>query len=199
MVAMCTYFCFASFSPDALQSISVRARRACHPPLLRIATLCFILSGAFFVVSFMFSFVMFMNARESVLRESTGVYHPGTFRVLQSYGQEHKGGGWLSGTGVQRRAFARGLVEGNQEWVDLGPYLGAVPKDEETVLRSVPPETIIPVFYNPSASGDYRVEVRGSGPAVVATGELKTSSAKYGALATGLMLFTFMRLRKLCF
>jgi len=196
---MSTYGGFPSHNPDARESISERERSAAHPLLFRIVTFCPILSGAFFVVSFMFSFVMFMNARESVLRESTGVYHPATFRVLQSYGQEHKGGGWLSGTGVQRRAFARGLVEGNQEWVDLGPYLGAVPKDEETVLRSVPPETIIPVFYNPSASGDYRVQVRGSVPPVEANEKLKTSSAKYGALATGLMLFTFMRLRKLCF
>jgi hypothetical protein len=102
---MSTYGGFPSHNPDSRESISERERSAAHPLLLRIVTFCLILSGAFFVVSFMFSFVMFMNARESVLRESTGVYHPATFRVLQSYGQEHKGGGWLSGTGG--RGFAR--------------------------------------------------------------------------------------------
>jgi len=101
---------------------------------------CLVLSGAFLVASLMFSFVMFMNARESVLRESTGSYHASTFRVLQSYWEQSND---LSGARprLQPRAFARGLVEGNQEWLDLGPYFVVVPSRKRTpCIASCRPE-----------------------------------------------------------
>jgi hypothetical protein len=192
-------FLFAS--DDSREAIAERERNAAHPYLLKAATFCLVLSGAFLVVSFMFSFVMFMNARESVLRESTGSYHTSTFRVLQSYWQQ---GSDLSSSrpGVQRRAFARGLVEGNQEWMDLGPYLVVVPKDADTMQHAVPPGTLIPVFYNPRATGYYRVLLLGNVPPVDANKRVQAASAKYGLLCAsvfGLMLFLFLRLRGMCF
>jgi hypothetical protein len=154
---------FRSLTDDSRESIAERERRAAHPYLLKAATFGLVLSGAFLVVSVMFSFVMFMNVRESVLRESPGSYHASTLRVLQSYWQQSND---LAGArpGLQQRAFARGLVEGNQEWMDLGPYLVVVPKDEDTVHRTVPPGTLIPVFYNPNATGYYRVLLLGKIP-----------------------------------
>jgi hypothetical protein len=79
---------FRSLTDDSRESIAERERRAAHPYLLKAATFGLVLSGAFLVVSVMFTFVMFMNARESVLRESPGNYHASTFRVLQSYWQQ---------------------------------------------------------------------------------------------------------------
>jgi hypothetical protein len=104
--------------------------------------------------------------------------------------------------GLQQRAFARGLVEGNQEWMDLGPYLVVVPKNEDAVHRTVPPGTLIPVFYNPNATGYYRVLLLGKIPPLDANKRLQTSSAKYGLISAsvfGLMLLLFLRLRRLCF
>ncbi len=180
-------------------AIAAGERNAAHPLLFKAATFCVVLFGAFFVASFIGSLVMFMNARESVIRESTGSYHATVFRVLQSYWEQRDD---VSTRGVHRRAFARGIVEGKQEWLDLGPYLVVEPKDEATVLHAVPPGTVIPVFYNPSATGYYRALLQGALPPVEANNRLKASSMKYGLIAmsvTGLMLLGFLRLRKLCF
>ena len=182
-------------------SITERERNAARPLLLKIFTFCLVLSGAFFLVSFIVSFVMFMNARESVHQESSGSYHATVFRVLQPYWQQGNDLG-SSRPSVERRAFARGLVEGKQEWLDLGSYLGAEPKDEEIVRRAVPPGTVIPVFYNPAATGYYRVLLSGTVPPAETSRHLQALSLKYGLLAmaiTGLMVLAFLRLRRFCF
>jgi hypothetical protein len=186
--------------PDSRESVAERERNAARPLLLKIFTFCLVLSGAFFVVSLLVSFVMFMNARESVLRESSGSYHATAFRVLQPYWQQNNIG--TPRPGVERRAFARGLVEGKEEWLDLGSYLGVVPKDEGTVRRAVPAGTVIPVFYNPAATGYYRVLLAGAVPPVEASRHLQASSLKYGLIAmtiAGLMVVAFLRLRRFCF
>ncbi len=186
---------------DPRASIAGRERNAARPRLLKVATFWLVLSGALFGASFIVSFVMFMNARESVLRESTGTYHATVFRVLQPYWQQ---GNDINSPriGMQRRAFARGIVEGQQEWLDLGTYLGAVPKDEETVRHAAPPGTLIPVFYNPAATGYYRVLLPGATAPVEASRHLQALSLEYGLIAmtiTGLMVLAFLRLRRVCF
>jgi hypothetical protein len=107
---------------NSRERVAERKRNAARPLLLKIATFCMVLSGASFAVSFIVSFVMSMKARESVLRESTGSYHATVFRVLQLYWEQNHDVG-LSRPGVERRAFARGLVEGKQVWLDLGSFL----------------------------------------------------------------------------
>ena len=194
----------ASFPAPVRESreiIAERERNAARPLLLKVFTFCLVLSGAFFLVSFIVSVVMFMNARESIHHESVGSYHATLFRVLQPYWQQ---GNDISAprAGVERRAFARGLVEGKEEWFDLGSYLGVVPKDEETVRRAAPPGTVIPVLYNPAATGYYRVLPSSAVSPVDANRHLQASSLKYGVIAmtvTGLMALGFLKLRRFCF
>lgn len=178
--------------------IAWQEQNAGHPNLLRIANFCVALSGAFFLVSFLASFVMFMNAREQWQRESAGNYHASSFRVLQSYWQKRSPGS-LGAGGRETRAFARGMVEGNEEWMDLIPHLGFIPKDEETVLRLVPPGTVLPIYYDPGLKGDYRVRIYSAAVPGVASRNAEAVVAKYGAVAlgaTGLLLLVFLRLRK---
>jgi hypothetical protein len=198
---MSTYGGFPPPNDDSRESVAERERNAAHPRLLRIATFCLALSGAFFVISFMVSFVMFMNSRESNIRESTGSYHATTFRVLEAYGLDRNPLG-AQKRGVQSMPFARGVVEGKEERMDLGTYLGVVPKGVNAVAGAVPPGTVIPVFYNPSATGSYRVLLLGSVPPAEANSRRMAASTKYGLMAmtvTGLMLLGFLRLRKMCF
>lgn len=168
---------------------------AAHPHWLRVGNFCVALFGAFFLVSFLFSFVLFMNAREDANRESVGSYHASTFRVLQSYWQKGR-------TSKDTRASARGLVEGKEEWMDLREYLGMMPKDEQTVLTALPPGKLIPVFYNPTATGYYRVLVqRSTLPPADASRRQQSAAVKYGLTSlsiTGLLLAGALGLRKMC-
>jgi hypothetical protein len=184
--------------PATREQVAEQERNAARPNLLQVANLGVLLSGGLLLASFIGSFVMFMNARESVQRESEGTHHASSFRVLQSDWEEAAPRG--RGGGVnETRAFARGLVEGNEEWMDLIPYLTFIPKDQETVLRAVPAGTVIPVFYNQQLKGDYRVRLLGPVLPAEANRRSALMVAQYGSLAllaTGLLLFGFLRLRK---
>jgi hypothetical protein len=113
------------------EGIARQEQNAARPQLFRAVTFCVALSGALFLVSCMVTFVMFMNAREQWQRESAGNYHASSFRVRQSYWQKGSVGTIGAGGRRETRAFARGMVEGKEEWMDLVPYLGFIPKDEE--------------------------------------------------------------------
>jgi hypothetical protein len=185
-----------SSDPLDRDAIARQERNAAHPGLLRVANFGVLLSGALFAVSLIAAVVMFMNAREQWQRLSAANYHASSFRVLQSYWKKGKPGPQLADLNV--RASARGLVEGKEEWMDLGPYLGFIPQDKAAVLRAVPPGTVIRVYYDPELQGDYRVRVhRSTAPGIVSHDNMVVA-AKYGSAAlagTGLLLFEFMRLR----
>jgi hypothetical protein len=74
------------------------------------------------------------------MRESSGsanqqeTTHTSSCRLLQSYWQKRSPGRLGAGGSHETRVFARGMVEDKQEWMNLVPYLGFIPKDEETVL-----------------------------------------------------------------
>ena len=179
--------------------IAKQEQNAGHPGLLRVANFCVALSGALFLASFLISFVMYMNAREQTQRESAGNYRASSFRVLQSYWQKGSPGTMGAGGKRETRAFARGLVEGKEEWMDLVPYLGFTPNDEGTLSETVPPGTIIHIYYDPALSGDYRVRMWTTAAPGVASHNTAAVVAKYGApalLTTGLLLLGFLRLRR---
>lgn len=184
--------------PRTRQEVEEQERSAAHPKLLRVANFGVGLSMALLVASFIASFVMFMNAREDRRSESTGTYHASSFRVVQSY--------WRKGTARSRttdsptRAFARGIVEGHEEWMDLIPFLTFIPKDQETVVRLVPIGTVIPVYYNPQLEGEYRVRLLTSVLPQEASRHWAATVIKWGVVAlltSGAMLFGFLHLRKL--
>jgi hypothetical protein len=176
--------------------VARQEQNAAYPGLLRVANVGVLLSGALFAVSLIAAVVMFMNAREQWQRESAGNYHASSFRVLQSYWKKGSARGYPGDLGI--RASARGLVDGKEEWMDLAPYLGFIPQDQATVLRAVPPGTVISVYYDPGLLGDYRVRVHGSTPPGTASQNNMVVVAKYGSAAlavTGIFLFGFLRLR----
>ncbi len=83
--------------------------------------------------------------------------------------------------------------------MDLQPYLGFIPNDEETVVKAVPRGTVIAIYYDSKLKGDYRVRFRGGAPPGVASHDAMAVVAKYGAGAlavTGLLFLGFLRLRR---
>lgn len=183
--------------PKTRQEIEEQERNAVHPKILRVANFCVGLSVGLFAAAFIASFVMFMNAREDALRRSVGTYHASSFRVLQSYWQK---GTTRSGTmDSPTRAFARGVVEGHEEWMDLIPFLTFIPKDQDTVLRLVPAGTLLPVYYNPQLRGEDRVRLLTSVLPQEASRHAASAAFKYGGaalLAIGVALFACLRVRK---
>lgn len=180
------------------EALAAQERNAAHPHLLRAATFGVGLSIALLFTTFIFSFVMFMNAREQTARESEGNYRPTTFQVLQVYWQPGKVGTSAGGHRGPRVA-ARGLVEGTEEFMDLQPFLGFFPKDQAALELGVPVNTLIDVYYDPTLLGDYRVIVRRNSRPGVASRLAMEKVARYGGLALLLLLLFllgFLRLRK---
>jgi len=185
-----------SSGPLDRDGVARQEQNAARPGLLRVANFGVLMSGALFAVSLIATAVMFMNSREQWQRESVGDYHASSFRVLQSYWKKGRPTGILADRNTE--ASARGLVEGKEEWMDLLPFLGFVPPDKETVLRAVPPGTVISVYYDPKLLGVYRVRVKGSKPPGTVRHNNMAVVAKYGSAAlavTGTLLFAFIRLR----
>ena len=184
--------------PLTREEIAKQERNAPYPALLRVATFGVVLSGTLLLTSFIGSFVMFMNTREDAKQESVGTYRATSFYVLQTYWQK---GALASGHNVDSptRAFARGTVDGHQEWMDLIPILKFIPKDQQTVTRAFPEGTIIPVYYNPQLQGEYRVRPLSATLPAEANRHASSVIFRYGMLAlliTGTMLFGCLRLRK---
>ncbi len=181
------------------EEIAEQERTALHPKLLRVATFGVVLSGALLLMSFIASFVMFMNAREDAHQESIGTYHTSSFYVLQVYWQKGKAHRVSSGLSGPTQAFARGTVEGHEEWMDLIPSLGFIPQDEETVKQAFPVGATIPVYYNPQLQGEYRVRRFSDKLPAEANRHAASVVLRYGILAllvTAIMLFGCVRLRK---
>lgn len=171
--------------PLTREEIAEQERNALHPRLLQVANMAVLLSGGLLLVSFIGSFVMFMNAREDAQQESVGTYRVSSFQVLQSYWQKGTPHSVRSGAGVDSptRAFARGLVEGHEEWMDLIPYLTFIPQDQATVTRAVPVGTVLPVYYNPQLRGEYRVRLLSSVLPAKANRRTAAIVLRYGILA----------------
>lgn len=169
------------------------------PMLVRMVNFAIALSGALFAATFLFGFVMFMNAREDWKTESSGGYRAAIFHVEQTYFERGKPGGPAGGRS-DTMAYARGLVEGNEEWMDLLPVLGFIPNDEDRVTRSVPRGAVIQVYYDPKLQGEYRVRLRGAVEPAEGSRRVMSATVKHGVTVlalTGVMLGGFLGLRRL--
>src|ERR1700691_2454438 len=80
----------------------------------RVNDLTIAILGLAFVCCLLFGFVAFINAHISFKRVQGQPYHATTFQVTRSYYQKSAG---MHGPDIS--IYARGMVEGQAEWMDL--------------------------------------------------------------------------------
>jgi hypothetical protein len=111
------------------------------------------------VVCVLFGFVTFMNAHLAVRRVAGEPHHAVTFEVIRPYYQRSAG---MHGPDVS--VYARGTVDGREEWMDLTPYLTRQPRSQSELNDSVPPGTSIRVYLFPGLKGQSRIQLIGPLP-----------------------------------
>lgn len=164
-----------------------------HPALFRIASLGMAVCVFSIFVTLLFGTVMFLNSWDRWHRYEGQPYHRSEFQVVQVYYQKHS-----KSTDV----YARGVVDGQREWMSLQPYLHMTPRSQQELEMRVPSGVLIPVYYFPNMQGRSRVQVYTDTPPAEASHREAIVVLKNGlpALAImGVILFALMRVRSVCF
>ena len=136
---------------------------------------------------------MFLNSWDRWHRYGGQPYHRSDFQVVQVYYQKHS-----KSTDV----YARGVVEGQREWISLQPYLHMTPRSQQELELRVPTGVVIPIYYFPNMQGRLRVQVYKETPPAEES-HREAIAVLRGALPAlaimGVILFALMRVRSACF
>ena len=174
---------------------TVPQRNVSHPALYKVLGLGIAVTTLSLVIIVLFSLVMFLNANSRAHLYEGKPYHRSSFRVEQVY--YHKS----TGKSTTIDIFARGTVEGKREWMDLLPYLHALPHDQPELNDLVPAGTEIPIYLFPDLKGQTRVQIyRDTLPAENyrrAASRAVNAGLLGGAIAAGLLVI-LVRLRRAC-
>ncbi len=147
------------------------------------ACLCFLLLG----------FVMFINSWNDWHRYEGQPYHVTTFQVTQVYYQKHS---------KSTDLYARGMVDGQREWMSLQPYLHTRPRSQAELEDAVPAGTSIPIYLFPELKGRLRVCVYSDTPPAETYHRTAIKTAKYAPMGLAIslaFLFILRRVQRLCF
>jgi hypothetical protein len=169
-------------------------RPLAHPVLFKVVCLGIAICTLGLVSSLLFGFVAFMNSWNRYHKYEGLSYHHSEFQVTQTYWQRTGRGGI--------DAYAKGTVEGRQEWMGLRTYLDYVPRSEGELDASVPPGTTIPVYYFPALKGRARVQLVGELPPAQEGHRDAMNALNYGLAGlafSGGLLFVLLRLRNFCY
>jgi hypothetical protein len=164
------------------------------PMSVVLLNLAIAILGLAFLSCLIFGFVAFINAHNAFKRVQGQPYHATTFEVIRPYYQKSAG---MHGPDIS--VYASGMVEGNKEWMSLGPYLKRVPRDQAEVNDSVPPGTVIPVYLFPNLKGRSRIQVIDVLPPGEASRRTETwvlQRAPVALAVLGALIFLLVRIRR---
>ena len=116
-----------------------------HPVRFRILSIGIGLGSIVLVSILLFGFVIFMNSWSRWHRYEDASYHHRDFQVTRVYYQARRKGG--------ADVYASGTVDGDREWMNLGPYLQHGPTSQAELDSLVPVGTSISVYFFPSLKG----------------------------------------------
>ena len=159
-----------------------------------------VLSVALVVSSFvtlcilLFGFVSFMNSWDRWHQYEGHAYQRADFVVTRAYFQRHTRGG--------PDLYASGTIEGNKEWMSLGPYLRYVPRSQEELDAGLTPGTAIPVFFFPDMKGRARVQVLSDPPPAEAARRAARATLNASLIGLAVMagiVFLLVLLRRSCY
>jgi hypothetical protein len=156
--------------------------------------------GLAFLCCLLFGFVAFINAHNDFKRVQGQPYHATTFQVTRSYYQKSAG---MHGPDIS--ICARGMVEGQEEWMDLFAYLKRAEvnkrslSDQAELNDLVPPGTVIPVYLFPNLKGRSRIQLIDVLPPGEASRRTETWVLRRAPVALavlGGLIFVLVRIRQ---
>jgi hypothetical protein len=169
-------------------------RPVSNPVLFKILSLAFALAALAMGCILLFGFVMFMNSWERWHQYEGHPFQQADFVVTKAYFQKHnRGGPYL---------YASGTVNGNREWMSLGPYLHYVPRSQEELDAGLAAGTVIPVLFFPDMEGRARVQVLSDPPPAEASRRAAMSTLNSSLIGLAVMagiLFLLVLLRRSCY
>lgn len=179
----------------AAASVRMPSRPAKHPALVRLLEGAIALCAVVGVSIALFSAVILANAWMRWQQFKGLTYHQTEFRVVR--------------VSIERPSTARGspvltasgLVDGEQEKMNLRPYLRMMPYDQSTLEQMVPAGTSIPVYLFSGLKGKMRVQLNNGPPPAEAASQAATSVVRNGCLGLAMccgVLFVLIRLRRMC-
>jgi len=108
--------------------------------------------GTLFVLGSVFGLVFYENSASRAQLYKGAPYHATTFRV--TFVQYM----WVGGNGGHTEATATGIVEGQEETMNLMPHLSRTPRNQGDLMKMVPRGTLIPVYLFPTLQGRSRIQ-----------------------------------------
>lgn len=110
--------------------------------------------GTLFVLGSLFVGVFYVNSSSRAQLYDGAPYHATTFRV--TFVQYM----WVGGgeVGSHTEASATGIVEGRKETMDLMPFLGRTPNNQDDLMTMVPEGTLLHVYLFPTLQGRSRIQ-----------------------------------------
>jgi hypothetical protein len=165
-----------------------------RPRLHRILTVAIAICSFVFLGILLFGTVIFLNAWSRWHLYEGQPFHRSEFIVTRVYYQR------LSHGSVD--TYASGTVEGNQEWMDLRPYLQIRPDNQAELESLVPPGTPIPIYLYSDLRGRSRVQIFGDQPPAENYRRTVVNALNYGLsclAALAGIIFVLTRLRRGCF
>lgn len=173
-------------------AVKVSQQPVSRPFLFRILSLLIALLSLAFVATLVFGLAIFMNAWMRWHQYEGATYHRSDFQVEEVYYQRHG-----KGTDI----YAKGIVEGKRETMNLVPFLDEKPRNQAELDEQVPVGTSIPIYFFPEMKGRARVQVYREIAPADESRQTAMDAFKYGlgglALNAGI-IFILLRLRRLC-
>ncbi len=169
-------------------------RPVSNPLLFKILSIAIALCSLALVCILLFGFVMFMDEWDRWHQYEGHRYERTNFVVTKAYFQTHTRGG--------PSIYASGTVEGNKEWMSLGPYLNFVPRSQDELDTQVGVGTVIPIYFFPDMKGRARLQVLSEPPPAEASRRAAMStlhSSLLGLAVTAGILFLLFLLRRSCY
>jgi len=108
--------------------------------------------GTLFVLGSLFGLVFYVNSSSRAQLYEGAPYHVATFRVTSVQYL------WVAGGGSHTEASAVGIVEGQQETMNLMPHLNRIPRNQSDLMKMVPRGTLIRVYLFPTLQGRSRIQ-----------------------------------------
>ena len=172
-------------------------RPVSNPVRFKILSLGVSICSLAFLCFLLFGFVIFIDSSDRWHRYEGQPYHRADFEVEEVYYQKEFHG---------HDVFARGTVEGQSEWMTLGPYLNdtlhEMPHSEAELDEQVPVGTTIPIYLFPKLKGRSRLQLDEGVPPAEAYHRTAMKALNYGLLGVAIsagMIFVLSRLRRMCF
>jgi hypothetical protein len=162
-----------------------------NPILFKILGFAIALCSLAMVCVLVFGFAMFMNSWMGWQRYAGQPHHRSEFQVVRAYYQPHRKGG--------ADVYASGMVDGQKEWMSLGPYLKYTPHDQEELDSRVEAGTTIPIYLYPGLKGRARVQVYNVLPPDEANRRTAMSTLSYGLIGLAVsagVIFLLSRVRR---